>query len=78
METLILNSTSKEDLKLILDIAKKLGMDLRVADNKELIMAQAKWLNNSVQPNTISLSEIVESSSSVRKSIYEARKKNNP
>ena len=78
METLILNSTSEEDLKLLLDIAKKLGMDLRVADKQALMMAQAKWLNESVQQNNISLAEIVESCSSVRKSRYEQGKKDNP
>lgn len=78
METLILNSTSEDDLKLLLDIAKKLGMDLRVADKQALMMAQAKWLNKSVQKNNISLAEIVESCSSVRKSRYEERKKDNP
>ncbi|SEJ50935.1 hypothetical protein SAMN05192553_104374 [Cyclobacterium xiamenense] len=78
METLILNSTSEDDLKLLLDIAKKLGMDLRVADKQELMMTQAKWLNKSVQKNNISLAEIVESCSSVRKSRYEERKKDNP
>ncbi|WP_162344332.1 MULTISPECIES: hypothetical protein [Cyclobacterium] len=78
METLILNSTSEDDLKLLLDIAKKLGMDLRVADKQALMMTQAKWLNKSVQKNNISLAEIVESCSSVRKSRYEERKKDNP
>ncbi len=73
METLILNSASEEDLKPLLDIAKKLGMDLRVADEQALMLAQAKWLNKSVQQNNISFSEIVESCSSVRKSRYEER-----
>jgi hypothetical protein len=39
METLILNSDSQEDLQLLLDIAKKLGLDLRIADRQALIMA---------------------------------------
>lgn len=53
METLILNSTSEDDLKLLLDSAKKMGMDLRVADKQALMMAQAKWLNESVQKENL-------------------------
>jgi hypothetical protein len=77
METLILNNASEKDVKLLLDIAKKLGMDLRVADKQALILAQAKWLDESVQPNTISFSEIVEDCRSIRKSRYEDRSKDN-
>jgi len=76
METLILDSASEEDLRLLMDIAKKLGMDLRVADKKALILVQAKWLNESVKPNSIPFSEIVESCNSVRNSLYEERKNN--
>lgn len=43
METLLFNSDSKQDLNLLLDIAKKIGFDLKVApkgyskpDKKEL------------------------------------------
>ncbi|WP_257666563.1 hypothetical protein [Parapedobacter tibetensis] len=35
METLILNSNSKKDVRLLVDIAKKLGMDLKVADEQK-------------------------------------------
>lgn len=76
METLILNSASQDDVRLLMDIAKKLGMDLRVADKQALILAQANWLNESVKPNNIPFSQIVESCSSVRKSRYEERKNN--
>lgn len=77
METLILNGASKEDVQLLLDIAKKIGMDLRVADKKDLILSQANLLDKSVQPNDIPFSEIVKSCRSVRKSRNENRKKNN-
>ncbi|WP_114749894.1 hypothetical protein [Pleomorphovibrio marinus] len=78
METLILSNASDEDIKLLLAIAKKMGIDLRVADKQGLVMSQAERLNKSVQANSISLSEIVESCSSVRKARYEKRKKDNP
>ena len=67
METLILNNSSKKDIKLLVDIAKKLGMDLRVADRKDSILAEALQLNQSVKNNKITFSEVVEECSAVRK-----------
>jgi len=67
METLILNSSSKQDIKLLLDIAKKLGLQLKVADRRDLILAEALQLNNSVKRNKISASDIIEECSEVRR-----------
>jgi hypothetical protein len=66
METLILNSNSKKDVRLLVDIARKLGMDLKVADRRDLILAEADRLNKSVKKNNISLTEIVDECTSVR------------
>jgi len=71
METLILNSESKKDVKLLMDIAKKLGMDLRIAERRDLILAEARLLNQSVGSNSISPTEIVETCNSVRKERHE-------
>jgi len=67
METLILNNSSKKDVKLLVDIAKKLGMDLKVADRRNLIFAEALRLNQSVKKNTITVGEIVNECTTVRK-----------
>ncbi len=66
METLILNSNSKSDVKLLVDIAKKLGMDLKVADRRDLILAEALRLNQSVKKNNVPLAEIVDECNNVR------------
>lgn len=70
METLILNSSSKRDVKLLVDIAKKLGMDLRVADRRDLILAEALRLNRSVKKNNISMTEIVDECNAVREELH--------
>ena len=77
METLILTSNSQKDIKLLLDIAEKLGIDLRVAEKKDLILAEADYLNKSVQPNSVSFPDIVDSCHSVRKSRYEKSQEDN-
>lgn len=53
METLLFNSDSKQDLNLLLDIAKKIGFDLKVApkggskpDKNELSSKEKKYLKN--------------------------------
>ena len=48
METLILNSNSKKDVGLLIEIAKKRGLDLKVATKKDLILAGARILDASV------------------------------
>lgn len=78
METLILNNSSKKDVKLLVDIAKKLGMDLKVADRRDLIFAEALRLNQSVKKNTITVGEIVEECTAVRKKQYRDVRENNP
>lgn len=77
METLILTSNSQKDIKLLLDIAEKLGIELRVAEKRDLILAEADYLNKSVQPNSVSLPDIVDSCHSVRKSRYEKSQEDN-
>jgi len=77
METLILNSSSKRDVKLLVDIAKKLGMDLKVADRRDLILAEASRLNQSVKKNRILLSEIVDECNVVREELHKDAQKNN-
>lgn len=77
METLILTSNSPKDIKLLFDIAEKLGIDLRIADKKDLILAEADFLNKSVQPNNVLLSDIIDSCHSVRKSRYEKSQEDN-
>ena len=76
METLILNSNSKKDVTLLLDIAKKIGLDLKIASHKDLILAEAKILNDSVKPNKITMQEIVEECRIVRQNNYDAIKRN--
>lgn len=77
METLILNNNSKKDLSLLLDFAKKSGLDMRIASKKDLILAEARILNASIKPNNISLQEIVEECRIVRKSNYATNENNN-
>jgi len=77
METLILNSNSKKDVRLLVDIARKLGMDLKVADRRDLIMAEAARLNKSVKKNNISLTEIVDECTSVRQERHQDVPKDN-
>ena len=63
METLILNNGSKKDLDLLLEIAKKLGLNLTVsneASRYEKLRQLAKKLDDSIAPNEISMDEIVE------------------
>lgn len=73
METLILNSNSRKDVILLIDIAKKIGLDLRIATKKDLILAEAKLLDASVKPNKITTQEIVEENWAVRKFFYKKR-----
>jgi hypothetical protein len=77
METLIFNNNSKKDLSILLDFAKKSGLDIRVASKKDLILAEAQFLNASIKPNNISLQEIVEECNIVRKSNYASNENNN-
>ena len=44
METLILNSNSKKDVALLLEIAKKIGIDLKVVPKKENILSTKEKL----------------------------------
>jgi hypothetical protein len=53
MEILLFNNDSKQDLDLLLDIARKIGFDLKVAPKnssksevKELSLKEKKYLNN--------------------------------
>jgi len=78
METLILNSNSKRDVKLLVDIAKKLGMELKVADKHDLILAEALILNQSVKKNNISLDEIVDECNVVRAELHQNVQTNHP
>jgi len=72
METLILNNGTKKDLDLLLEIAKKLGLNLTVENKKnadlryERLKALAKKLDSSVKPNDITMEEIVEEVKLVR------------
>lgn len=43
METLILDSKSKKDVILLLDIAKRIGLNLKIASKRDLIIAEAKY-----------------------------------
>ncbi|HWK57579.1 MAG TPA: hypothetical protein VNQ80_09585 [Parapedobacter sp.] len=78
METLILNSNSKRDVKLLVEIAKKLGMELKVADKHDLILAEALILNQSVKKNNISLDEIVDECNVVRAELHQDVRTNHP
>ena len=66
METLILNNGTKKDLDLLLDIAKKLGLNLSIENKSEIevryerLRKLAKKLDSSVKPNNITMEEIVE------------------
>ncbi|HQC06514.1 MAG TPA: hypothetical protein PK067_05790 [Kaistella chaponensis] len=66
METLILNNGTKKDLDLLLDIAKKLGLNLSIENKSEKevryerLRKLAKKLDSSVKPNNITMEEIVE------------------
>jgi hypothetical protein len=59
MATLILNSNSKKDVALLIDIAKRIGLDLKIASERDLILAEAKLLDASIKPNKITMQEIV-------------------
>lgn len=74
MEALILNNGSEGDVKLLVDIAQKLGMDLKIAEADDLILMEANLLNRSVKPNSISFEEIADICASVRKSRHEKGK----
>lgn len=78
METLILNSNSKRDVKLLVEIAKKLGMELKVADKHDLILAEALILNQSIKKNNISLDEIVDECNVVRAELHQDVRTNHP
>jgi hypothetical protein len=71
MATLILNSNAEEDIKLLIDTAKKLGLDLRLADDEWLLMEEAERLGKLDNPHAIPTEEIVDLCRSVRKSRYE-------
>jgi len=75
---LILNSNSKRDVKLLVEIAKKLGMELKVADKHDLILAEALILNQSVKKNNISLDEIVDECNVVRAELHQDVRTNHP
>ncbi|MCC5936171.1 MAG: hypothetical protein JJU34_02710 [Lunatimonas sp.] len=75
MATLILNSNEEEDIKLLLDTAKKLGLDLRLADNEWLLMEEAERLSKIDNPQAFPTEEIVDLCRSVRKSRYEKANK---
>ncbi len=62
METLILNSRNPKDLQILLDIAKKLGLNLTVKkENRyEELLILAEKLDKSIAPNEITMEEIVE------------------
>lgn len=69
-----MNNGSEGDVKLLVDIAQKLGMDLKIAEADDLILMEANLLNRSVKPNSISFEEIVDVCASVRKSRHEKNK----
>ena len=75
---MILNSNSKRDVKLLVEIAKKLGMELKVADKHDLILAEALILNQSVKKNNISLDEIVDECNVVRAELHQDVRTNHP
>ena len=83
METLILNNGTKKDLDLLLEIAKKLGLNLSVENKNERdvryerLKKLAKKLDNSVKPNNITMEEIVEEVKLVREERKNYGKKNN-
>lgn len=85
METLVLKNGTKKDLKLLIDIAKRIGLDLRVSskentslkDRYDEIMQEAELLNESVEPNDITMDEIVEECRIVRQERYEREQKSN-
>jgi hypothetical protein len=87
METLILNSKSKKDATLLIDIAKRIGLDLKIAPKNGVIEESyediqrrikfdklrelARKIDASVLPNDIIMEEIVEESRIVRQENYE-------
>lgn len=75
---MILNSNSKRDVKLLVEIAKKLGMELKVADKHDLILAEALILNQSIKKNNISLDEIVDECNVVRAELHQDVRTNHP
>ena len=83
METLILNNGSKKDLDLLLDIAKKLGLNLSIENKSEKevryerLRKLAKKLDSSVKPNNITMEEIVEEVRLVREERKNYGKENN-
>lgn len=83
METLILNNGTKKDLDLLLDIAKKLGLNLSIENKNERdvryerLRKLAKKLDNSVKPNDITMEEIVEEVKLVREERKNYGKENN-
>ena len=83
METLILNNGTKKDLDLLLEIAKKLGLNLSVENKNERdvryerLKKLAKKLDNSVKPNNITMEEIVEEVKLVREERKNYGKNNN-
>lgn len=76
METLILDSKSKKDVILLLDIAKRIGLNLKIASKRDLIIAEAKLLDTSIKSNKLSMQEIVDECRTVRKTNYEKRDPN--
>ena len=83
METLILNNGTKKDLDLLLDIAKKLGLNLSIENKSEKevryerLRKLAKKLDSSVKPNNITMEEIVEEVRLVREERKNYGKENN-
>lgn len=83
METLILNNDTKKDLDLLLDIAKKLGLNLSIENKSEIevryerLRKLAKKLDSSVKPNNITMEEIVEEVRLVREERKNYGKENN-
>ena len=83
METLILNNDTKKDLDLLLDIAKKLGLNLSIENKSEKevryerLRKLAKKLDSSVKPNNITMEEIVEEVRLVREERKNYGKENN-
>lgn len=80
METLILNNATSQNLELLLETAKKLGLDLRVKEkeSKETMLRKlAKRLDESVVPNDISMDEIVEEVRLVREERQKYADENN-
>ena len=83
METLILNNGTKKDLDLLLNIAKKLGLNLSIENKSEKevryerLRKLAKKLDSSVKPNNITMEEIVEEVRLVREERKNYGKENN-